>query len=205
MAADKGGSLRELLGVARDPEFELKLLPGWERHRPDEADRQALISALRSRLMEAHRPDLQAYLKPQVDHAFASMAQQKVVAYFAATGATDKELFIPGSMVASVRTAEHGARLDDYVSHAIREYGAQPLFGDKRFIRFERESTKALEGESIVATTIVYLTPIPGSRRRRALQLVATLARPSEMASTDIRFVGWRTALDLCVSTLKWT
>lgn len=205
MAEANGGSLRDLLGVTRDPEFHLKLLDGWERHVPDEAGRSAIEARLKQRFMAANRPDLHAMLGAQMDQAFALMKQQSVVAYFAPTAETTSRAYIPGSMFATIRRAPNGESLDAYVTQAIQQHDAKPLFGDKRFVRFERESTKQLDGGSIVMTSIVYVTPIPGSNRRRGLQLTASIARPVEMSGSDPKVAGWRNALDLCVSTLRWS
>jgi hypothetical protein len=198
------GSLREMLGASKDPEFHLKLLDGWERHVPDASDREAIDAEMKRRCMDANRPDLHAHLRLQMDQAFSLMKQQNVIAYFAATGQPTGDVYIPGSMFATIRRAPNGESLDGYVTHAIQTYDAKPLFGDKRFIRFERESTKELQGGSIVMTSMVYVTPIPGSNHRRGLQLTASVARPVEMAATDPVFVGWKTAFDVCVSTLRW-
>lgn len=204
MAGNEGSSLRELLGATKDPEFELKLLPGWERHTPGNTDRERMEAALKKRLTEVKRPDLHGFFRAQVDQAHDLMKQQGVVAYFAATGETDSKAIVPASILATVRRSPDGGTLDALVTDAVREYGAEPLFGDRRFMRFERETTKTVEGGQIVMTTIVYLTPIPGSNRRRALQLTASLARPPEMAADDEKMQAWKATLDLCVSTLRW-
>lgn len=205
MPGSESGSLREALGAKRDPEFELKLPDGWERHVPGDADKASLDASLKKRLMSLNRPDLHASLRVQLDQAFANMKEQNVVAYFAATKESDSGVYVPGSIVATIRRSPSGESLDGYVTHAIREYGAKPLFGDKRFIRFERESTKAVDGGPVVVTTIVYVTPIPGSNRRRGLQLSSTIVREPEKSATDPDFVTWKMALDMCVSTLRWT
>lgn len=200
----EGMTLREMLGVAKDPEFELKLLPGWERHVPDDADFSSLDSALRERFMQMSRPDLHAAIRTQLREAFDSMQKNRVVAYYAATAEVDNAFYIPGSIVVSERTSQTGEALDEVVTHAIREFGAAPLFGDKRFIRFERESSKEIEGGTMLINTITYLTPIPGSKRRRGLQFVASFARPGDMAADDAKVLGWKAAFDVCVSTLRW-
>ena len=198
-------SLRELLGGTKEPEFELRLLPGWERHSPGEADRSAMDAALKKRFMSINRPELHASMRAQLDQAYALMKQQQVKAYFAATAETDSLAIIPGAIVATTFNAHSGGTLDTHVAAIIRDHGAKPLFGDRRFIRYERESTKTAEGdEPVIATTIVYMTPVPGSKRRRGLQLTATIARPLDMAATDEKFLSWKLALDVCVSTLRW-
>lgn len=198
-------SLRELLGGTKEPEFELKLLPGWERHSPDDADKAAMDAALKKRFMSANRPELHAAMRGQLEQAYALMKQHQVKAYFAATAETDSLAIIPGAIVATTFHAHSGETLDTHVAAIIRDHGAKPLFGDRRFIRYERESTKTAEGdEPVVATSIVYMTPVPGSKRRRGLQLTATIARPLDMAATDEKFLSWKLALDVCVSTLRW-
>ena len=198
-------SLRELLDGTKEPEFELRLLPGWERHTPGEADRTAMDAALKKRFMSVNRPELHASMRAQLDQAYTLMKQQQVKAYFAATAQTDSLAIIPAAIVATTFHAHGGGTLDTHVAGMIRDYGAKPLFGDKRFIRYERESTRTAEGdEPMVVTSIVYMTPIPGSKRRRGLQFTATLARPMEMAATDEKFLAWKLALDVCVSTLRW-
>lgn len=131
------------------------------------------------------------------------MKQQNVVAYFAATGETTSKAYIPGTMFATIRRSPNGESLDAYVTHAIREYDAKPLFNDKRFIRFERESHREIEGGPINTTSIVYVTPVPGSNRRRGLQLTATIARPAEMQPL-IRSSSAGRRPSMCVSTLRW-
>lgn len=205
MSGSETGSLRDVLGVSRDPEFELKLPDGWERHTPSETDKASLDASLKRRLMSVNRPDLHASLRMQVDQAFVSMKEQNVIAYFAATKESESGVYLPGSILASIRRSPTGESLDGYVTHAIREYGAGPLFGDKRFIRFERESTKEVDGGPVIVTTVVYVTPIPGSNRRRGLQLSATLVRAPDVPATDPNFTTWKSALDMCVSTLRWS
>ena len=197
--------MREMLGAVKDPDFELKLLPGWERHTPDVVGKEKLDAALKQRFMAANRPELHATLRAQLDEAYDVMKKQNVVAYFAQTGDMGgSKAYYPASILAAVRRSQDGSNLDAYVAQAIRDHGAKPLFGDVRFMRFERESTRVLEGGNIVVTSIVYVTPIPGSQRRRGLQLTASLARPESMSATDEKFIGWKNGLDLCVSTLRW-
>lgn len=200
----EGMTLREMLGVAKDPDFELKLLPGWERHVPDDADFSTLDSALRDRFMQMNRPDLHAATRAQLRQAFDSMQKNRVIAYYAATADVDNAFYIPGSIVVSERSSQTGGPMDDVVTHAIREFGAAPLFGDKRFIRFERESSKEVDGGTMLINTITYMTPIPGSKRRRSLQFVASFGRPGDMPADDGKVLGWKAAFDICISTLRW-
>lgn len=197
-------TLRESLGVVPDPDFELKMLPGWERRSPDEADQDQLSQALKSRFMQMHRPDLFASASRMLIESYESMRKNGVIAYYAATSGDDDTLLVPGSMVATLRKSTPEASIDAYVRSLIANEGAQPLFGDKRVIRVERERVVDIEGSSMTRTGIEYLTPVPGSKRRRALQLVASFARPSSTPGDDPDIVGYKMAFDVCVSTLRW-
>lgn len=195
-------SLREQLGVARDPDFQLVLPPGWERRSVTEDEQQRMVGALRAKLMQAHRPELYARMRTLVDEAFAQLRKSSAVAMFVAD--SDDALLLPASLTASILTADAGANLDPYVRAMIAKNGATALLGDKRFLRAERETTQSVDGESALVTTVVYLTPIPGSERRRALQLVLVLIRPLDAPADDTPMVAMKALFDLCVSTLTW-
>ncbi|QTV80218.1 hypothetical protein [Microbacterium sp. NIBRBAC000506063] len=87
---------------------------------------------------------------------------------------------------------------------AIRSDGATPLLGDKRIMRVERETSDTLDGEPVLTTTIAYLTPIPGSGRRRALLLTAVIIRPPDAPADDAPLLQMKALFDVCVSTLTW-
>lgn len=199
-----GMSLRESLGLVQDPDFELKMLPGWERRSPDEADQAQLGQALKSRFMQMQRPDLYASASRMLTESYESMRSKGVIAYYAATSGDDDALLIPGSMMVTLRKSTPEASIDSYVRNLIANEGGQPLFGDKRVIRVERERVVDIEGSSMIRTGIEYLTPVPGSKRRRALQLVASFARPSTTPGDDPNIASYKMAFDVCVSTLRW-
>lgn len=201
---NRGPTLREELGATPDPDFELKLPEGWERRSPDEEDQERFEAALKARLMKLQRPDLFAPARAMLRESYAAMRRGGAIAFYAATGGSEDTLWIPGSVVVSVRRPPSGGTLDDVVRHAIREYGAEPLFGDKRFIRFEREKVVALEESSVLQATVVYMTPIPGSQRRRALQFTASFGRPVETPADDETSKMFKSTFDLMVSTLRW-
>jgi hypothetical protein len=198
-----GASLREQLGGAADPDFEVKLPPGWERRTPDESDRLQIESALKKKTMEAHRPDVYAKLSGMLKEAYELMRQQRAIAFYTPVDTTPGAT-VPGSMTASIARPPSGQSLDDLVRHAISEYGATPLFGDKRFVRFERDKTVEIDGGSVIQTTIIYLTPVPGSGRRRALQLTATFARPIDASADDEKVKMFAATFDVIASTLRW-
>lgn len=196
-------SLREQLGGAPDPDFSLILPPGWERRAVDEAGQQEMVGALRGRLMQAQRPDLYARMRQLVDEAYDQMRAASTVATFV-QGTDEGTLVLPASLTASIRHADAGTNLDDFVRTAITHHGATPLFEDKRFLRLERDTTENLDGETAGVTTVVYLTPVPGTERRRALQFTLVLIRPADVPADDAPLVAMRTLFDMCVSSLTW-
>ena len=198
-----GLTLREQFGTKADPDFEIKLPLGWERRTPDDADRKQMKGALKQRLMDEHQPDTYARLSGMLTESYDVMQKQGAIAFYAPTQVTGTSV-VPGSMIASICKPPAGGSLDELVRHAVTEYAAAPLLGDKRFIRFERERTTPIEGESITQTSITYLTPVPGSQRRRALQFIATFARPLDVPATDEKVLMYAATFDLMVSTLRW-
>lgn len=196
--------LRAQLGGTPDPDFTLIVPPGWERRDVTTEERDTMTAAMRARLMEVHRPDLFARMKQLLTEAFAQMSSVNAVALFVPDGSDPDALALPASLTASVLRAEAGSNLDDLVRSAITRDGATPLFDDKRFLRAERESTESIDGDTATVTTVVYLTPIPGSERRRALQLTLVIIRPLDVPADDPPMVAMRTLFDLCVSTLTW-
>lgn len=196
--------LRAELGAPPDPEFDLELPPGWTRSVPDDATLRSMLAAARQRLMTAHRPDLYAEVRTMLEASFDEMRKHGVVAFFSATEAGEDTLFVPASLNASIRTAEPGETLDDLVRGLIHEHGATPLLGDKRTLRVEHEQTVRPGTDTIVSHSVVYLTPMPGSRRRRALQLVAGFARAPQTPSDDPSVERMRALFDACASTVRW-
>ncbi len=196
--------LRDELGGRPDPDFVIDLPPGWARRDADAATRAAMEADLAARMLQLQRPDLLAQSRLLLRDAFATLEQNRAIAFYAPIEPRDDMLLLPGSIIASIRSGEGEITLDAMVQHAIRSYGAQPLLGDPRIVRFERERVEALQGERFVSTAIVYVSPIPGTRRRRALQLTASFARPVDVPADDVGARRMRALFDACVSTLRW-
>jgi len=196
--------LRAELGLQRDPEFEMDLPAGWTRSAPDDETLQRMLAGTKRRLMEAHRPDLYAQMKSMLESSFQDMRRGGVFAFFSASEPDPSTLFVPASLNASIRKAEPGQNLDDVVRSLVREHGATPLLGDKRTLRVERQKVRQLGTESVVSHSIVYLTPVPGAKRRRALQLVAGFASKVGTPADDSMLESMRALFDSCVSTLRW-
>lgn len=197
-------TLREELGVQPDPDFDLELPKGWARHGVDDAALESVLSVAKQRCMEAHQPQLYAEIKAHLTAAFADMRKGGVFAYFCPTDAGDATLALPASINASIRRAEPGQTLDDMVRTLIHSHGATPLLGDTRTLRVEKEKTSRLGTETLINHSVVYLTPVPGTKRRRALALVAGFARTPDIPSDADSVQAHRALFDACVSTLQW-
>ena len=197
-------ALRAELGMRRDPEFEMDLPAGWTRSAADDETLRRMLTSMKRRLMEAHRPDLYAQMKSMLESSFEDMRRGGVFAFFSATDPGPHTLFVPASLNASIRKAEPGQNLDDIVRSLVREQGATPLLGDKRTLRVERQKIRRMGTDSLVSHSIVYLTPVPGAQRRRALQLVAGFASAVGTPADDPMLESMRALFDSCVSTLRW-
>lgn len=197
-------SLREQLGAPADPEFELELPEGWVRHDASPATEQAMLQAARRRLMEAHRPDLYAQLQAQVQESYAAMRRMGAVAHFGPEPGAPDWAFLPASLIATIRTPQPGATLLDEMAQRIRD-GATDLHGDRRFVRLQRESETTIGTERAAQTTVAYLTPIPGTRQARALQLTAVITRGAEFPADDPALVMMLRLFDACVASLRWS
>lgn len=199
-----GGDLRKELGIHTDPEFDLELPAGWARGKPDQETLEQVLSVIKRRMMDAHRPDMYAQVRTLLSKAFEEMRRNSVIAYFAASSSAEDALYIPASMTASIRHAGHGESLDGLVSGLVRNYGATALRGDKRTVRAEREKTVRIENATIINHYVTYLTPIPGANRRRALQLVASFGRELDSSDESPGVAATRELFDGCVATLRW-
>lgn len=197
-------SLKEALGVAPDPDFEMSLPPGWSRSAVDEQTFEAMVSGLKRRLMQEHKPELYTELRRMLKKSFDEMRQNGAFAFFVATEQQRTTLWLPASMIASIRRPDPGSSLDELARSLIVGRGATPLMGDVRTLRYEQEKTIQVGGDSVVSRTVTYLIPIPGTKRRRALQIAAGFATPLEMAADDPYVLGTKFLFDSCVSSLRW-
>jgi hypothetical protein len=196
-------SLRAALGADRDPEFAMMLPEGWIRLDADDAARDELLERVRARLMAAHRPDLWAAARASVTEAFTALQRSQGVAVMLQVDGGDGVPFIPASVTAAMQSAPDGGSLDDLVAALITR-GATPLGGDTRFIREESRETRTEGGVRLGVTTVRYLTPVPGTGRRRALLLTAVMPHEPGTPDDDPLLSATRFAVDAHVSTLRW-
>lgn len=200
-------SLRTELGGAADPDFLLVLPPGWERRAVNDAERDRMLSAMRTRLMNAQRPEIYARMQTLMRESFDRFKKTSTVAMFVPSDpgeSGEQPLILPASLTAGIQKAEPGQTLDAFVRNAIARDGATPLFQDKRFLRVERDKPESLDGERFITTTVAYMTPIPGSGRQRALLLTLVLLRPEDVPADDEPMVAMKALFDMCVSSLTW-
>ncbi|MGW4929962.1 hypothetical protein ACWEOH_12480 [Agromyces sp. NPDC004153] len=201
-----GMNLRdELLGTARPvPEYTLVLPSGWAEYDATAESERELLRLASTRLRQQHRPDLDAQLRALTGRAFAGLRSANTHRIYLQTEAWADELVLPLSITAAVRSAPGGGTLDAIVAELIRD-GATSLHGDKRFVRWERDTTVAVGTTTVGQRTAAYLTPFP-DRRTKALQFTAVAVHP-----VDDPTEAWRPVVermleltDAVVSTFAW-
>ncbi|WP_413316909.1 hypothetical protein AA0Z99_09830 [Agrococcus sp. 1P02AA] len=199
-------SLREALGAARAPEFHLTVPSGWARIATDEAGQRLLERRMGERMMQTGRPDLTAGLRSMLRESLDAMREHGAVALFIPMDEHGLgQVGAPTSITAYARRSTEDERLDDYVQHVIRRFDAQPLHGDLRTLRFETESAREIDDLEAIISTTHYITPVPGTRRQRAIELLATYGRPASMPREDERVEGLHALFDICASTVRWS
>jgi glycerophosphoryl diester phosphodiesterase len=85
----------------------------------------------------------------------------------------------------------------------IEQRGATPLFDDRRTLRYEDKKEVRIEDEVFVNNSVTYLSPVPGSSRKRAVEFMASLISPTQGANDDW-LAAQKSLIDLCVSSLRW-
>lgn len=195
--------LREQLGLVSDPDFVIDLPAGWSRRDVTSDSMDSLLESLKRQFMQAHQPQMYGTMKRLVGEAFAGMKQSGAVAFYAPVDAPEGTFLMPVSIIARVRRAEGGSSLDSYVRQLIDQRSAKPLFEDMRTLRYEEKTEVRLEGEAFINNSVTYLTPIPGSSRKRAVEFVASLIS-SPRDENQEWLAGQKSLIDLCVSSLRW-
>ena len=193
-------SLRAELGAAQ-PSFDIRLPPGWVRMDASDVSRDALLERTRARFLEAHRPDLWAQSRGSIMRAFDDLRRMRGDALMLPLEAGRGAPFVPASVTAATVFAEGG--LDEHVARLVAQ-GATALDGDRRFLRDESTEEAVIDGVRIAATTVRYLTPVPRTRRTRALLLTAALPHPADLPPDDRLLSATRALIDGMVSTFRW-
>ena len=203
MSASKPRSLREELGGAAMPEFVLELPEGWERWDMNEENRQVWLRRARERFATMHRPDLNALANRLVNESFDAAKKANALAMFVPTEESESTLWVPASLVVAPVQSSGGGTLDSHVRALIARGGA-PLHGDKRFVCTYSERKVQIDGGELIHGTAEYLTPVPGTDRKRGLNFVASLPRSPKTPSDHESAVGLRLLFDAIVSSLQW-
>ncbi|WP_194409234.1 hypothetical protein [Microbacterium cremeum] len=201
-------SLREQLGGGRHgmPELRMMLPPGWVLYDTSAETERALLDKARARLREAGRPETYALVSAHVERALAAARKQGAFMMIMAGDEAPEWATVPVSILGTLVKGTPAVSLDAMVADAVERRGARALHDSRQFLRWVDRRTVELSGETAGAYTVVYLTPIPGSRRTQALQLTATLVHPTETdPESDAAMRAWLELLDAHVATLAWT
>jgi hypothetical protein len=193
-------SLRETLG-APDPRFDISLPDGWVRMDTSDASRDELLARARARFLAAHRPELWAQVRATIQRAFAELRRVRGEAIMLQLESGEGAPFVPASITATILSAEQG--LDEHMAQLIVD-GATALAGDRRFVRSEATEQVTQDGVRLDVTTVRYFTPVPGSRRRRALVLSAVMPHPPGTDPGDGLLAATKLLVDAHVSTVRW-
>lgn len=199
-------SLRdELLGAAAQavPGYRLLLPPGWDEYRPTESTEADFLKRADAPFRAQNRPDLSAQFRSMLKQAFASMRRTEVLAFYLKLPEND-ELPLPLSLTVSKRTAPDGGILDPQVAELIREHEAQPLNDDRSMLRWEKGNTHVFGGQRIATRTVSYLTPVPGTARRQALQFAVVVPHPFGMDPEGTPLEQYIFIGDVIMSTFAW-
>lgn len=198
-------SLRDdLLGqVQGEPPFGLILPPGWREYRPDEGAQASLLKQASARLKAHHRPDLYGQLQMQVRRAFETMRRRETLAFYLQLDAPD-DLIAPMTITASRVRARDAGNLDADVATLIRDHGAERFTDDSAMIRWVVDGVTPLAGERTGTRSIGYLTPVPGTGRRSAVQLTTVIAYPIDTPPDDEFLEQLSFISDAIAATFQW-
>ncbi len=188
------------------PELRMMLPPGWVLYDTSAETERALLDKARARLREAGRPETYALVSAHVERALAAARKQGAFMMIMAGDEAPEWATVPVSILGTLVKGTPAVSLDAMVADAVERRGARALHDSRQFLRWVDRRTVELSGETAGAYTVVYLTPIPGSRRTQALQLTATLVHPTETdPESDAAMRAWLELLDAHVATLAWT
>ncbi len=179
---------------------------GWTMYDTSGATERELLDRAKARLRDVHRPEVYAALESHVTGALAAARRQGAFVMIMAAEDAPRWSTVPISVLGTVTEGAAGVSLDAMVADAVERRGARALEGSRQFLRWTDRRTVELSGESAGAYTVVYLTPIPGSRRTKALQFTATLVHPTDVDPTqDLQMKTWLELLDTQLLTFAWT
>ncbi|WP_026372846.1 hypothetical protein [Agrococcus lahaulensis] len=198
--------LRTLLRGGDDtvPAFRMLLPQGWVSYSPDEQSQEELLAAAAKRLATAGRPDLLVQLRRHAATAFSQLREQRAILVMMPGEEAPQSLFLPATITAVERVSTPDAPVREVVVDAIRRKGAKPLDDRGVIVRWLERRDVELDGESSATTSIVYVIAVPGTGRRRALQLTAVITHPTDLPADDDVLEQWIALIDAHVATFAW-
>lgn len=203
------GDLRnELLGGTSSgsliPPYRMLIPAGWQAYDLGEDDERTLVAQASTRLQSAGRADLARHLAQQVRDTLANLRRQNAFCYALAGESAPTWVLGAASLVGMRRDATPELPLDAIVEDAIVNHAAQPLGGDERFVRWTERREVTLDGEKVATTMLNYMTPVPGSRRTRAVQWVVNVAHAVDLPEDDPSLLAWNLLFDTHVASFTW-
>ncbi len=185
------------------PDWRILLPSGWVERTPDAETEQELSAPAVERMRGAHRPDLNAQLRRLTRDAFARMRSQGTIAFYHQVEAVEGQI-LPISIIVSRLVSPTGGPLDDQVADLIRNHAAAPFDDARTMIRWSTASVIESSGERIGLRTIGYLTPIPRTHRRAALQFTAAITHPATLVHDDPSLIKLEFVCDAIMGTFGW-
>lgn len=184
------------------PPFRFLLPAGWEEVPADRAGVDLLIQRTSQKFRAQQRPDLDAEMRTLLERAYRAMQRGKVFALYLQTSADTMPL--PMSITASTLADEFGGTLDRQVAGLFRDRDAQFLRDDHLIVRWETPARVAVDVGRAAVHAIDYLIPVPGSARRRALQLTTVIPVPDDDEQTRAVVEALVELSDTMISTFTW-
>lgn len=198
-------SLRaEILGTPEPTPkgYTLLVPPDWGCFVADDSGRDELVSMLRSRFLEVHRPELFGQARAAVHQQWAQLRQRGAI-----------EIYMPvvppveGGTPMSIVTVPWIAQraFDEDVQ---RRTGGAPVetldAGDGSAVyRWETEREGRGSTEGVSAREICYVRPFPGQAPRRGILVMASIVHPG-VAEAGPALEGFTALADAVASTLVW-
>lgn len=195
-------SLREeLLGLSTDaPGFRILLPAEWASFpvTPELGDQ--IEQRTRPVFAKAGRPDLDGVFSAQLSQAMQGLQQAGARYVFLPSERSAEKAPLALSMIATVIDSPEGT-LDGWVSSKLQA-GAEMLDAEGRIVVW-RERRPGLDEQTHRAQS-VYVIPVPGSGRRRALMFTGTAVVGADAPDDDEYVAAARMIFDAMVSTVTW-
>lgn len=194
----------ELRGQATPPPrgYTLLVPPDWGRFVADDSGRDELVSLLRARFLEVHRPELFGQARAAVHQQWESLRQRGAI-----------EIYMPvvppveGGTPMSIVTVPWIAQGPFAEDVHLRANGATVEIldaGDGSSVyrwETEREGRGATEG--VFAREVCYVRPFPGETPQRGILVMASIVHPGT-AEAGPALDGFTALADAVASTLVW-